>query len=148
MKCPICGSIALKTVNSRSTRSNTQTWRRKECQKCHSVITTYEKPDMSWLSVINTTKNLQTPYKRFLLSKSVLDAFNNENSPEADVDSLVDSIEIRLINNKKTTISHEELIAMVLSTLKPISIKAYMYYLASHASPHNQRELNKLIKQI
>lgn len=148
MKCPICGSTALKTTNSRSTRSQTQTWRRKECKNCQSTITTYEKPDMAWLSIKDPAKAIQTPYKRFLLSKSILDAFDIENTTEIDVDAVIDSIEIRLINSKKTTIDKQEMIATVLKTLKPISINAYMRYLAGHTYPHNQRELNKLIKSL
>lgn len=146
MKCPICGSTALNTTNSRSTRSNTQTWRRKKCQKCHSTITTYEKPDMSWLNIQDASRAHQEPYKRFLLNKSVLNAFANQSGVEADIDSLVDSIEVRLISNKKTSISREELVMLVLKTLKPVSINAYMSYFASHTHPHNQRELNKLLK--
>ncbi len=148
MKCPICGSTGLKTTNTRSTRSQTQTWRRKECKKCHSVITTYERPDMAWLAIKDSLKGSQEPYKRFLLSKSVFDTFDNENVSAVDIDSLVDSVEIKLINSKKTTIDKKELIATVLKSLKPVSINAYMRYLAAHTHPHNQRELNQLIKTI
>lgn len=148
MKCPFCGSTDLNTTNSRSTRSNTQTWRRKECQKCHSTITTYEKPDMAWLNIKDSARSSQMPYKRFLLSKSILEAFGSQDSSETDVDSLVDSIEIKLIGRKKTTIERQELIAIVLKTVKPVSINAYMHYLAAHTQPHNQRELKALIKTI
>lgn len=148
MKCPICGSTGLKTTNSRPTRSQTQTWRRKECKSCQSTITTYEKPDMAWLSIKDPLKATQTPYKRFLLSKSVLDAFDIENPTETDVDDVIDSIEMKLMNSKKTIIDKQELIAITLKTLKPISINAYMRYLAGHTYPHNQRELNRLIKSI
>lgn len=148
MKCPICGSTDLKTTNTRSTRYQTQTWRRKECKKCHSVITTYERPDMAWLMIKDSPRGAQKPYKRFLLSKSIFDTFDNENTSTADIDSLVDSVEIKLITSKKTTIDKQELIATVLKSLKPVSINAYMRYLAAHTHPHTQRELNKLIRSI
>ncbi len=148
MKCPICGSTGLKTTNTRSTRYGTQTWRRKECKKCHSVITTYERPDMAWLAIKDSPRGAQAPYKRFLLSKSIFDTFDSENATAIDIDSLVDSVEIKLITSKKTTIDKQELIATVLKSLKPVSISAYMRYLAAHTRPHNQRELSKLIKTI
>ena len=103
---------------------------------------------MAWLAIKDPAKGTQTPYKRFLLSKSIFDTFDNENTSATDIDSLVDSIEIKLITSKKTTIDKQELIAIVLKSLKPISINAYMRYLAGHTHPHNQRELNRLMKTI
>jgi transcriptional regulator NrdR family protein len=148
MKCPICGTTDLKTINTRSTRHGTQTWRRKECKRCYSVITTYEKPDLAWLVIKDPFKGSQTPYKRFLLSKSIFDAFDNESASAVDIDGLVDSIEIKLINSKKTTIDKQELIATVLKSLKPVSINAYMSYMAAHTAPHNLHELTTMIKDI
>jgi len=148
MKCPICGSKGLKTTNSRPTQSGNQTWRRKQCPKCHSSITTYEKADLSWLNIKDNTGASMQTYKKAALYKSLIDSLDSNELHEIDVDNLIDSIEQKIVSMHKTVINKNELIKIVLSTLKPISLKAYIKYLTSHSSLHNKRELNSLIKDI
>ncbi len=148
MKCPKCHSTKFKTSNSRSTKSGYQTWRRKQCQSCNEVITTYEKPDLAWISIENSLSGQQMPYKRYLLTISILNAFESKSTPEASIDDLVETMEIKLIKQNKPIVSSQELVAIVLKTLKPVNLNAYMHYLAAHTTPHNQRELAKLINEI
>lgn len=148
MKCPICNSKDIKTTNSRPTRFGTQTWRRKQCKSCQSTVTTYEKPDLSWLSIRNSAKGTQETYKRFLLTISLIEAFDKNTPPGVDIDALTDSVEVRLIRQNKTILEKQDVITSVSKTLKPVSLSAYMRYLASHTNPHNQRELNRLIKTL
>ncbi len=104
---------------------------------------------MSWLSVKHAKDNKSTPYKRFILAKSISEAFNDNNEHGiADIDSLVDTVEIKIIKSKLTIINNNELIKIVLNTIKPISLRAYMQYLASHSNPHSQRDLNSLLSKL
>ena len=43
MKCPFCEHTESKVLDSRSTEDNEQIRRRRECLKCGSRFTTYEK---------------------------------------------------------------------------------------------------------
>lgn len=147
MKCPKCHSTKLRTVNSRTTKSGYQTWRRKQCQTCKAIITSYEKPDLSWLVIEDPSSKAQTPYNRFLLTISILDAFEGENASGDSLEALVDTVEMRLLVHKEQ-LSRQDIVVTVLKSLKPVSLNAYLKYLAAHTSPHNQRELNKLIKEV
>ena len=148
MNCPICGSKSLKTTNTRPTKSGAQTWRRKECMTCHCAITTDEKPDMGWLSVRQAAKNKTTLYRKSILLRSLINAFSDEELAEIDIDSMLDTIELKIVSNRTTIIDDSALLKIVLNTIKPISLSAYMRYLAEHSSPQNQRQLNSLIKSI
>lgn len=148
MKCPICGSTGLKTTNSRSTKLGTQTWRRKECQKCHSSITTYEKADLSWLNIKNRTQNDSKQYNRSILTKSILLSFDNNELRNINIENVLDTIEQKIVSMHKTTLPKNELIKIVLNTLAPISTSATIKYLANYGPSNNQRQLNKLIKSI
>ncbi len=147
MKCPKCHSTGLKTVNSRTTKSGYQTWRRKQCQTCKTIITSYEKPDLSWLTIEDPSRKVPVPYNRFLLTISILNAFEGENASADSLEALVDTLEMRLINHKGS-LSSQDIVATTLKSLKPVNLNAYLKYLAAHTSPHNQRELNRLIKEI
>jgi transcriptional regulator NrdR family protein len=148
MKCPICGSTGLKTTNSRSTKSGTQTWRRKECKKCHSSITTYEKPDMGWLNIKYAAKNTSLPYNRSILNKSILMVFDNDELQNINIENVLDTIEQKIVSTRKTIITNLELIKIVLNTLQPISTNATIKYLANYGQRNNQRKLNKIINSL
>ncbi len=104
---------------------------------------------MSWLSVKHAKDNKSTPYKRYILAKSISEVFDGNNEHYiADIDSLVDTVEIKIIQSKLTIINNNELIKIVLNTIKPISLRAYMQYLASHSNPQSQRDLNNLLSKL
>lgn len=87
-------------------------------------------------------------YKKALLYKSLIDSLDAKELHEIDVDNLIDSVEQKIVSMHKTVINKNELIKIVLTTLKPISLRAYIKYLTNHSSLHNKRELNSLIKDI
>ena len=101
MKCPICGSKGLKTTNSRPTHSDSQTWRRKQCPDCHSIVTTYEKNDMLWLSIKDPINSKLLAYKRPILYKSLLGVFENDELMELDFENLINSIEQKIVSASK-----------------------------------------------
>ena len=148
MKCPICGSTGLKTTNSRSTKMGTQTWRRKECKKCHSSITTYEKPDLSWLNIKYSSQNKSYEYNRGLLTKSILAVFDDDELRHINIENVLDTIEQKIVSMRKTILPKNELIKIVLNTLQPISSNATIKYLANHGQQNNNAKLKKLIKSL
>ena len=148
MKCPICGSKGLRTTNSRPTLSGNQTWRRKQCPKCQSSITTYEKPDLGWLNIKDDSGSSVRTYKKAVLYKSLISSLSADELDEIDVDNLIDSIEQKIVAMHKTIIAKKDLIKIVLDTLKPISLKAYISYLSQNSDMNNKRDLNKLINSL
>ena len=42
MKCPFCGALDNKVIDSRLSREETETRRRRECLSCNRRFTTYE----------------------------------------------------------------------------------------------------------
>ena len=148
MKCPICGSTGLKTKNSRSTKMGTQTWRRKECKKCHSSITTYEKPDLSWLNIKYASQNKTYEYNRGLLTKSILAVFDDDELRDINIENVLDTIEQKIVSMRKTILPKNELIKIVLNTLQPISSNATIKYLANYGQQNNNAKIKKLIKSL
>lgn len=146
MKCPICGNKGLKTTNSRSTKSGTQTWRRKSCQKCYATVTTYEKPSMGWLSIKYPAHNTTMPYSRSVLTKSIIMVFDDSELPSTNIDLLIDNIEQKIVSSRITILPNIELIKIVLNTIRPISLGAAVKYMASYNAVSNQRQLNKLLR--
>jgi transcriptional regulator NrdR family protein len=88
----------------------TQTWRRKECQKCHSSITTYEKADLSWLYIKNKSQSTSEKYNRSILTKSILLSFDDHELEAINIENVLDTIEQKIVSMHKTTLPKNELI--------------------------------------
>ncbi len=144
MKCIYCGFPSTAVTNSRKTRSSSQTWRRRKCGDCEQIFSTYEKPDLSSLT-IQSARNSASPYQRFVLTTSILAVFELNKGHKVDIDALIDTIELKLVRLSQNTITSQQLAYLVLATLKPVDVSAYMRYLANTASKSDQQALQKLL---
>jgi transcriptional repressor NrdR len=52
MKCPYCGSVDNKVIDSRMTKEGDTVRRRRECLKCESRFTTYERVEQPPIALI------------------------------------------------------------------------------------------------
>ncbi|MFZ5564692.1 MAG: transcriptional regulator NrdR [Thermodesulfobacteriota bacterium] len=52
MKCPFCGSLDNKVIDSRLSRDDTETRRRRECLACNRRFTTYEHAERAPIMVV------------------------------------------------------------------------------------------------
>lgn len=80
-----------------------------------------------------TKGNTVTPYYRSQLYMSIAQSFQGNTTNYALLDKLVDTVEIKLLQQKYTTVSSKELSQLTLATIKPIDRKAYLHYLAEHS---------------
>lgn len=146
MKCAYCGSKKTEVFNSRSTRNGTQIWRRRRCQDCGEVMTSYERPDLSAVLYIDTGAKKKARYSRTKLLISLVRAFE-QSSKLTDLENIIDTIEQRLMALQTDYVTSAELAEVVLRTIKPVDTAAFVKYLATYGDIASSRELNKLIKK-
>ena len=94
----------------------------------------------------DSRSNTLKPYKKALLYKSLLVTFSDDELAELDFDSLIDSIEQKIVSNQKSIITKNELVKIVLETIKPVSLSGFMRYLSDHTEFSGKRDMNRLIK--
>ena len=145
MICMNCRSPHSEVVNTRSTRGGSQIWPRRRCADCGKVITTYERPDLSFIQVVSSSKT--SPYRRSFLFTSVLRVLDYEELSDIDVDNLIDSIEYKLIQRGQDEVSADVLRQLCLETLKPVSVNAFMRYLVTHKQFRTKSDINAEIKK-
>ncbi|MHB1337088.1 MAG: NrdR family transcriptional regulator, partial [Candidatus Humimicrobiaceae bacterium] len=63
MKCPFCGNLDSKVIDSRLTEDSESIRRRRECEKCSKRFTTYERLETQPIIVIKKDGARQ-PYDR------------------------------------------------------------------------------------
>jgi len=125
MKCPFCGSLNSKVIDSRS--SDEKKRRRRECTDCHKRFTTYEIVETPLLSVKKRDGSYQL-YDRSKLIKGIFSAIKKRPVSVQQVEHIADYVENTLANQMKTIISSKTIGEMILEQLKQIDAIAYIRF--------------------
>lgn len=149
MKCPFCGNLESKVVDSRPSDEGASIRRRRECLECHKRFTTYETMESLPLVVIKKDGSRQTFDKEKLLG-SMLKACEKRSVPMAKLEEIVGEIEQTLQNDMEREVSSAFIGELVMEKLKEVDEVAYVRF----ASVYRQfkdigtfmEELNKLIE--
>lgn len=146
MKCPFCRETTTEVYNSRTTRFDTQIWRRRRCQNCHESFTTYEATDLGFLKVLKKSGKKQR-YSRAKLYSGVYGAFLSIPSKETTVDAVTDTIESKILDTRKSEITSSEVAKIVLATLNHFNTAAFLRYLAYQTDLASNAQLKKELKK-
>jgi len=147
MLCPFCQNEETEVVNTRSTFHQTQVWRRRRCQKCNGVFTTYEKADLSFIKIIKKSGRKER-YSRAKLFAGIYGAFLSGHNKERTADEVTTHIESKILGLRKKEISSQEVGNIVLTKLKSANPPAFMRFLAYNTRPANISEIKKNIEEL
>ena len=148
MKCPFCGNLESKVVDSRPSDEGASIRRRRECLECHKRFTTYETMESLPLVVIKKDGSRQT-FDRDKLLGSMLKACEKRSVPLSKLEEIAQAIEQSLQNDMEREVSSAVIGEMVMQKLKEVDEVAYVRF----ASVYRQfkdigtfmDELNKLL---
>lgn len=144
MKCPYCGFIEDKVIDSRPTDEGVSIRRRRECSKCMKRFTTYEKVESLPLMVIKKDKTRQA-FDREKLLNGLLRACEKRPVSIDDLEKLVDDIESQIYNSLQREITTQEIGEMVMSKLKNLDEVAYVRF----ASVYRQfKDINTFMDEL
>ncbi|NJD04149.1 MAG: transcriptional regulator NrdR [Ruminiclostridium sp.] len=149
MKCPYCGYVEDKVIDSRPTDEGSAVRRRRECSKCAKRFTTYEKVESIPLMVIKKDETRQA-FDRDKLLNGLLRASEKRPVSINMLEKMVNDIETQIQNTLRREITTQEIGEMVMAKLKDIDEVAYVRF----ASVYRQfkdintfmDELRKLLK--
>lgn len=127
MRCPFCGNIDTKVIDTRSMEDNSAIRRRRVCEKCNERFTTYERVDTIPITVIKSD-NTRECFDRSKLLKGVLMSCNKRPVSLEQIEEMVSDIETAVINSMRKEISSQELGGMVMDRLKDIDDVAYVRF--------------------
>jgi transcriptional repressor NrdR len=146
MKCPFCREDNTEVFNSRTTKSQTQIWRRRKCLSCGLSFTTYEAPDLGFLKVVKKTGKKQR-YSRAKLFAGIYGSFLSIPAKETTVDAVTETIEAKLLDTRKAELTSDEIAAIVLSTLKHFNTAAFVRFLAYQTDLTSNAQLKKELRK-
>ena len=127
MKCPFCGNDEDKVVDSRPTDEGLSIRRRRECTKCGSRFTTYEKVETVPLMVVKKDGTRQA-FDRNKILGGIVKACEKRPVSVQQIEKLVDSIEAQLYNSMKKEVSTTEIGEILMTALKDLDQVAYVRF--------------------
>ena len=127
MKCPFCGDIESKVVDSRRSEDGQSIRRRRECLKCQRRFTTYEMVESLPIIVIKRDGSRQN-FDRNKILNSMLRAFDKRKVDIADLERLTTEIEQAIQNSLEREITTDRLGEMVMERIKPMDEVAYIRF--------------------
>ena len=142
MYCPFCSHEDTRVLESRIVNSAVR--RRRECEKCSSRFTTYEKA-LFQLSVIKKDGHTQL----FALEKIAMSIEKALGKPDQElVNTLTKKVEQRILAKKKNPIKTTEIGRMVLAELKKQDKMAYVRFATIHKSIDDPKVLEKELEMM
>ena len=144
MKCPFCGHMEDKVIDSRPAEDGSAIRRRRECLSCSSRFTTYEKVELLPLLVIKKdgTREAYSPEK---LLGGLMKACEKRPVSSEQLTQIVTYVENQIQNTTKREISTNEIGEMVMQQLKDIDEVAYVRF----ASVYRQfKDVNSFMDEL
>lgn len=129
MKCMYCGCEDSKVIDSRSTDDGKSIRRRRECCNCGRRFTTFETIETVPFLVIKRDGTRQL-YEREKLKNGIIRACEKRPISMAQIDQVVDSIEMNLYNSLETEVSSQRIGDLVMQELKELDEVAYIRFAA------------------
>lgn len=129
MRCPHCGSMDDKVIDSRTLAKGESIRRRRECVACGYRFTSYERIEDKPL-MVEKRDGRREPFERQKLERGVIRALEKRPVSQLTIENLVNEIEDEAAMKGKTVneISSTELGEMVLGRLYAIDKVAYIRF--------------------
>lgn len=127
MKCPFCGHIEDKVIDSRASKDGDVIRRRRECLKCEKRFTSYERIEEVHPMVIKKDGRRE-PFDRQKILHGLEKACEKRPIPVELIESVVNLIEKRLLSLGEREILSSRVGDEVMSSLKELDKVAYVRF--------------------
>lgn len=127
MKCPYCGEIDSKVIDSRPTEDGEKIRRRRECLSCKKRFTTYEIVETVPLMVVKRDHSREA-FDRQKLLNGMLRACEKRPVSYQQLEAAVSNIEQTLLNSYDREVSSMYIGDLAMDQLKHIDDVAYVRF--------------------
>jgi transcriptional repressor NrdR len=127
MKCPYCGALEDRVVDSREGREGEFIRRRRECSSCGRRFTSYETIEVIPYMVVKNDGRRE-PYDRKKLRTGLSRACEKRPISSARLDEIADEIENRLHETSEREMSTRDIGTLVMARLKALDEVAYVRF--------------------
>jgi transcriptional repressor NrdR len=127
VKCPYCGHLGDKVVDSRESREGEVIRRRRECLECGKRFTSYERIDEIPYMVVKKDGRRER-FERQKVVSGLLKACEKRPVSVAALERVADRIEAALVDRAERELSTHEIGSMVMDDLRRLDKVAYVRF--------------------
>ena len=144
MKCPYCGHLENRVVDSRLNKEYTITRRRRLCDACERRFTTYERLEVA-LPMLVKKDGRREPWDRGKIVTGLEKACEKRPVSMADIDRFVDAIEGRLQDVGGKEVQTSKVGEWIMEALPELDEVAYVRF----ASVYRQfKDVNEFMDEL
>lgn len=144
MKCPFCGFIEDKVIDSRLSQDGSTTRRRRECLQCSKRFTTYERVEET-LPLVIKKDGTREVFDRAKIRSGILKACEKRPVSMEDIEKTVDRLEMRFLDSGEREIPSTVIGEAVMDELKRLDEVAYVRF----ASVYREfRDIDEFMKEL
>jgi len=147
MKCPFCGHIEDKVIDSRQSKDGDIIRRRRECLKCDGRFTSYERIENILPHVIKKD-NRREPFDRQKILQGLEKACEKRPVSVEAREELVKKIEKDLLGSGEKEISSSLIGEQIMNGLKEIDEVAYVRFASVYRQFKDIKEFMQEIKDV
>jgi transcriptional repressor NrdR len=150
MRCPKCGSLDDRVIESRALADGRTIRRRRECLTCEFRFTSYERIEEKQLMVVKKSKNRREPFDRDKLEKGIQQAVRKRSVSQGQIITMIDELEEQAIREGMDTheISAARIGEMVLERLYSMDRVAYIRFASVYRNFENVEEFIREIEEL
>lgn len=127
MRCPFCGAIDTRVVDSRLVGDNDQVRRRRECNECEERFTTYESAELNLPRVVKSRGNRE-PFSEKKLQAGFLKALEKRPVSVELIDDAVARVRHRCLVAGEREIDAQLIGSWVMEELQQLDQVAYIRF--------------------
>jgi len=149
VKCPFCGSLDSKVIDSRHIEESNSIKRRRECLTCGKRFSTFEKIETTPLMVVKKN-GVRQEFDRNKVLMGIMHACEKRPVPLEIMEKMAFDIELELSNQLSMEVDSIKIGELVMDKLKEVDEVAYVRFASVYRQFKDintfKEELEKLLK--
>jgi transcriptional repressor NrdR len=144
MRCPFCGNMEDRVVDSRESREGDVIRRRRECTRCERRFTSYEKIETLPFVVVKRDERRE-PYDREKLMRGLQVACRKRPVSQDALERVANSVEAAMNDTGEREISSQRIGSLVMSQLRDLDPVAYVRFASVY---RNFEDVDAFVKEL
>lgn len=133
MKCPFCGTLDNRVIDSRLSQGGEVTRRRRECDGCTRRYTTYERVE-EVLPLVVKKDGRREPFDRMKILAGLRRASEKRPVSSEAIEQLVDSVERELVETGEKELPSSQIGERIMDKLRELDQVAYVRFASVYRS--------------
>ncbi len=147
MRCPFCGALDTRVVDSRLSQEGDQVRRRRACVECKERFTTYEAAELNLPRVVKSNGSRE-PFREDKLRAGLLRALEKRPVGSDRIEAAINRIKKRLLARGEREVPSREIGENVMQELSSLDHVAYVRFASVYRNFEDVNEFREVIDRL